>query len=60
MTHCGGVFGILVGDRVDLGVSASDENVRLQEGLDVGVISLRTGLESHSKVIACERAHVIG
>ena len=54
VTHCGRVLRILVCNRVDLGVSASDENVCLEEGLDVGVVALRNGLESYSKVIACE------
>ena len=41
VTHRGRVLRILVCDRVDLGVSASDEKVCLEEGLDVGVVALR-------------------
>ena len=59
VTHCSRILRILVGDRVDLGVSTSDVKVCLQEGLDVGVITLRTGLESNIKVIACEGTHMI-
>ena len=59
VTHRGRILRILVCNRVDLGVSTSDVEVCLQEGLDVGVIALRTGLESNIKVIACEGTHMI-